>query len=253
VGKLPECGAASSNSSFEWDRFDSETYFAHNYGVMRAEDRRLLEMTAAAFAKQPDKLNILDVGTGSNIYPILAALPRAKQITAWEFSAQNVAWLKKEKQRHTLRPEWQSFWSAVRKVYGKSHQILPDEPMRWLNERLRVKQHSVFDLPRGKWEASTMFFCAESLTNDKAEFERATHKWAKAVQPGGLLVGAFMEQSKGYLVGGLHFPAFPVTKVILTKTLDPVANIESVKRIPVGGHPIRPGYSGMLYVVATAK
>lgn len=46
-----------------------------------------------------------------------------------------------------------------------------------------VKQGSIFDLPERTWDAATMFFCAESITEHQDEFEAACAAFARCVKP----------------------------------------------------------------------
>ena len=41
-----------------------------------------------------------------------------------------------------------------------------------LRAKTSVRQGSIFDLPERRWDAATMFFCAESITERKDKFER---------------------------------------------------------------------------------
>lgn len=43
-----------------------------------------------------------------------------------------------------------------------------------------VKQGSICDLPERTWDAATMFFCAESITEHQDEFEVASAAFARS-------------------------------------------------------------------------
>jgi NNMT/PNMT/TEMT family len=240
-----------ANRDFDWDRFDPDVYFGHNYSFSRSEDLLLVELTATAFSAETNGLDILDVGTGSNLYPILAVFPRARRITAWEFSANNVAWLKSELHKAVLRQAWTPFWKVVRSVYGED--TLPTDPARLLASRVGIQQGSLFNLPQRRWDAATMFFCAESLTEKEEEFVHAIRCWTRAVKSGGLLVGAFIESSTGYSVGQFRFPAVAVNEPRLADILDRFTTVQMIRRIAIGNDPIRSGYSGMLFAVVRSK
>ena len=77
-------------------------------------------------------------------------------------------------------------------------------------DRTEVVQGSIFDLPQRRWDAATMFFCAESITAEQQEFERACAAFAGAVKPGGVLAAAFLAGSRGYRVGEENYPAVAV-------------------------------------------
>ncbi len=101
-----------------------------------------------------------------------------------------------------------------------------------------------------------MFFCADSLTEDLDEFDRAL----------GCFVGAppslapcsprpSWENSEGYDVGGTSFPAVSIDAARLTesfKTLGTVVDLE-VHHVDVDPAPIRPGYTGYLVAIGKVK
>ncbi len=70
-------------------------------------------------------LETIDIGTGPNLFPLLCALPRASRLTAWEFSASNVAWLEAELRAPQLRPQWSHFWRVVEASVGATSRFPP--------------------------------------------------------------------------------------------------------------------------------
>jgi hypothetical protein len=121
-----------------------------------------------------------------------------------------------------------------------------------LAQRTEVVQGSIFDLPQRTWDAATMFFCAESITAEQREFERACRAFARAVRPGGVLAAAFLAGSNGYRVGELDFPAVSVTAATLARAFEASAGDIQVTGIGAMGEEIRSGYSGMLFLTARA-
>lgn len=264
----------TSNAAFPWAAFDSEAYFQHYYGTPHRDDERVIASAVRAFAalqSPADGLDCLDVGTGPNLIPLLAALPRARRLTAWEFSESNVAWLNAELARPQLRPQWQHFWRVVRASYDAPAAVSnPDvtaahppiatpppnacaDPLPDLRRRTRIVQGSIFDLPRGRWDAATMFFCAESMTACHDEFERAVAAFAGAAKPGGLLAAAFLVRSGGYEVSGRRFPVLPVSIDDVTGVLARYADSVTAEPIGIVPEQIRSGYAGFVFVTAMAR
>ncbi len=162
-GKSPQGTKQDKNEDFAWSQFDSEAYFQHYYGEPHPDDDSVIRRACAALIDAEPKggrLSVVDVGTGPNLFPMLLALPRASQLTAWEFSDSNVTWLKKEISHDTMRPQWEHFWKVVVDLYGPERG-LPDNPKQALRNITEVEQGSVYDLPERRWDAATMFFCAE--------------------------------------------------------------------------------------------
>ena len=94
-----------------------------------------------------------------------------------------------------------------------------------------------------------MFFVADGMTTDQTEFELAVRSFIRALEPGAPFMMAFMENSTGYRVSGVRFPAVKVTPASLDALLAdlPVADT-SVLRTDNSVHRIRAGYDAMLLV-----
>ena len=246
------------NGDYPWDDFDSAGYFEHNYSDLRHDDRQILETVrdffwkadrAAGFRETAEERAVrgLDLGSGSNLYPALAMLPYCTELTLWEYSASNVDWLRAELKSYG--PSWDKFWERLELV--PAYQAIAD-PRQALAERTVVHQGSVFDLPAAEWDVGTMFFVAESLTSNAAEFAAATHRFVGALRPGAPFAAAFMENSTGYDVGDRRFPAVAVTRETVRDCLEDVGRNLDVQRIDSGNNPLRDGYSGMILVMGTA-
>ncbi|MEQ1576232.1 MAG: hypothetical protein ABL894_01135 [Hyphomicrobium sp.] len=245
----------SGNADYAWAKFDSEAYFQHYYGDPHPDDDRVIKCAAEAVKRIPgagQDLDIVDVGTGPNLIPFFCMLPRARRLTAWEYAHSNVAWLEAELLRDDLRPQWQHFWDVTRTAYGPQWS-LPETPVELIKSKCNVTRGSVFDLPQGRWDAATMFFCAESITERLDEFEAAVQAFAKCVKPGGTLVAAFLVRSGGYEVSGRRFPVLHLTaEAIEAVFARHTSGVES-ERIGIVEAEIRSGYSGFVFLTGTAR
>ena len=156
------------NKDADWNAFDPEGYFQHYYGDPHPDDDALTYLAARALrsvACPSHSLDIVDVGTGPSLIPLLAALPVATRLTAWEYSKPNLEWLANELTGPTLRPQWQHFWQQVKAAHSldgaNASPMLPHDPLPPLVQRTRLLRGSIFDLPPRTFDAATMFFCAE--------------------------------------------------------------------------------------------
>lgn len=246
-------GAKDRNEDFAWTRFDPEAYVAHYYAEPHPDDDDVVRRTAAALAAagQTD-LDVVDVGTGPNLFPLFAALPIAKRLTAWEYAESNIAWLRKELARDALRAPWDHFWQVAASAHAPD-KLPKGDPTALLREKTEVVQGSIFDLPRRRWDAATMFFCAESITARQDEFERACAAFAGAVRSGGVLAAAFLAGSRGYRVGEEDYPAVSITEASLRSAFEGLAEDIELAAIGQMGEEIRSGYSGMVFLRARAR
>lgn len=244
----------AANESYAWSKFDSEAYFQHYYGEPHEDDENVIKRACAALTvAEPTqgKLDFVDIGTGPNLFPLFLAFPRASSLTAWEYSQSNVDWLKKELASNSLRPQWRHFWNVVIDAYGPGAG-LPENPVPALRGMTHVEQGSVYDLPERRWDAATMFFCAESITERHSEFERACLAFARCVRPGGALFAAFLVNSSGYAVAERPFPVLNISKADILDVFSPVSRDQKTEPIGIVEKEIRSGYSGMVFMTATA-
>ncbi len=249
-GKL----APSGNADYSWANFDSEAYFQHYYGEPHPDDDCVIRFAVEAIKRAAPidaELDIVDVGTGPSLIPFLCALPRARRLTAWEYAESNVAWLEAELQKRDMRAQWRHFWSVVREAYRP--ESLPDDPMPLLRARSVITRGSVFDLPERNWDAATMFFCAESITERQDEFEAACVAFARSVKPGGMLAAAFLVRSAGYIVADRPFPVLSLTPELIEQVFAKNADSVRAEKIGIREREIRSGYSGFIFLTGTAR
>ena len=199
------------NTDAPWNMFSSHDYWRRNYRELQAEDREIIRRVSrffvAASRGRPRVSARHRRRLGTNLYPALLMLPWTEKILLTDFSASNVSWLaaKINGRSTTTRPwPWEPFWREMHEVEGYN-QI--GEPRKHLREACAgeqglagIEQRSVFDLPKARWDLGTMFFVAESITEDPAEFRAAVARFIGALKPGAPFAAAFMAGSDGYPV-----------------------------------------------------
>ena len=246
--------APSRNADYQWAQFDSEAYFQHYYGQPHSDDDLVIRCAIEAMKRASPigaDLDMVDVGTGPNLIPFFCMLPRARQLTAWEYAESNVTWLQAELQREEMRTQWHHFWDVTREAYGPDWR-LPENPIPDLRAKSVVTRGSIFDLPPRTWDAATMFFCAESITGRHDEFEAACAAFARCVKPGGSLVAAFLVRSKGYVVADRPFPALHLSEEIISAVFARHADTLRAESIGISEREIRSGYSGFIFLTGVA-
>lgn len=239
------------NAQFPWDEFAAVDYCDHNYLKLRDDDEEILELVAGWFAQAATERpggDAIDVGAGPNLYPSLAMLPHSRSVTLREYSASNVEFLRG--QSAALPERWRPFWDVISPGtrygdFAKARELLA--------ERARVEQGSIFDLPQSHWDLGTMFFVAESISQDPVEFESAVGHFVRALRPGSPYAAAFMERSDGYEVAGVRFPATPVVSHEVQYCLSALSTDLQVRRVEMRPVPLRPGYTGMIVAVGRAR
>jgi hypothetical protein len=171
-------------------------------------------------------------------------LPWTEHIVLTEYSPANIDWLSDNLADALGEWAWQPFWDLVAGLPGYGS---VEQPRRRLATCHGIHRLSIFDLPRHTWDLGSMFFVADGITSDKAEFESAVRSFVNALTPRAPFMMAFMEGSSGYNVSGISFPAVEVTLKSLSALLAglPVTGTK-ILRTDNSARRVRPGYDAML-------
>jgi NNMT/PNMT/TEMT family len=240
----------TSNDEAAWSDFDANEYWKINYASVLPEDAEIIGC-ASKFLVDACGLRLgfkraVDVGAGANLYPALLMLPWAEHIVFTEYAEPNIDWLHENLADGSGEWQWQPFWDLVAGLPGYRS---VERPRRRLAAAHEVQTSSIFDLTPRTWDLGSMFFVADGMTTDWAEFEAAVRSFLNALLPGSPFMMAFMEGSNGYDVHGVEFPAVNVTPSTLAALL---ANLPvmgtSTLRTNNTIQRVRPGYDAMLFV-----
>jgi hypothetical protein len=241
---------STRNDAASWSDFDADGYWKNNYASVFPEDaqiiRRASNFLIEACGGRPPIRSAVDVGAGTNLYPALLMLPWTERIVFTEYAPANISWLSEKLGDAPGEWAWQPFWDLMAGLPGYGN---VEQPRRRLAAGHDICRLSIFDLPRRTWGLGSMFFVADGMTSDKAEFESAVRSFLSALTPGAPFMMAFMEGSAGYDVSGVRFPAVGVTPGSLDTLLAglPVVGTD-VLRTDNSVRRLRPGYDAMLLV-----
>jgi hypothetical protein len=264
---MVDVAAHVQNADVQWNRFSPEDYWQRNYRKLQAEDqeiiRRVSRFFIAAFRdRRPARpaRRAIDVGSGTNLYPALLMLPWSDQILLTDFSESNVGWLRRqladEADEDTVWT-WRPFWHELR---GADRYNEIADPRKYLQAACHgkpgyagIEQLSVFDLPKARWDLGTMFFVAESITEDPVEFRAALARFVGALKPGAPFATAFMAGSHGYPVAGTDFPALPITPGDVHEHFTDLGVRELNVELLLTEHRVRDGYKGMIVATGVVR
>lgn len=240
------------NDAAAWSDFDADGYWKVNYASVLPEDKEIIRCASKflieACGTRLQVRRAVDVGAGANLYPALLMLPWAEHIVFTEGprSVSNIDWLDEKLTDTSGEWAWQSFWDLVTDL--PCYRTV-EQPRRRLRAIHEIKRLSIFDLPGRTWDLGSMFFVADGITTDEAEFESAVRRFLGALTPGAPFMMAFMEGSTGYDVSGVGFPSVEVSPASLDALL---ANLPvracTILRTDNSVRPVRPGYDAMLLV-----
>jgi hypothetical protein len=238
------------NDAVAWSDFDAGEYWQVNYASMLPEDAEIIRCASKFLIEAcgaPSRLKrAVDVGAGTNLYPSLLMLPWAERIVFTEYASPNIEWLREKLAETSGKWHWQPFWDLV--ADQPCYRTI-DDPRRRLAAAHEIRTLSIFDLPRRSWDLGSMFFVADGMTTDEAEFEEAVRAFLDALLPGSPFLMAFMEGSNGYNVDGRRFPSVKITPRSLDALLDKLPVMRTcVLRTDNSVRRLRPGYDAMLLV-----
>jgi SAM-dependent methyltransferase len=235
------------NAAADWDRWPVAHYLAENYRVLHPSDDAVLAHHSSFYRLfAPGALaRTLELGAGPNLYPLMLAAAASRRIDALDRSAANLAYLTGQL-RDGVAGSWLPFWARCR-------ELNPDLPERLDDAlaRVRVLRGDALATPLHGYDAASMNFVAESVTEDPAEFARFCAVFARSVRPGGHLVAAFMENMPTYSLGdGSRWPGYPVDVPKVRAVFAPHVRELAVTRIDPD--PTLPdyGYTGMVLLTA---
>jgi hypothetical protein len=254
-------GKVLRNADASWNMFSSHDYWRRNYSKLQAEDREIIRRVSHFFvsarAGRPPVQRAIDVGAGTNLYPALLMLPWTRQILLADFSKSNVLWLQDQLADNSPRWPWGRFWRKMRDGRGYADIKHPRERLRVAcasqEGHAGIEQLSVFDLPKARWNMGTMFFVAESITEDPAEFRAAVASFIGALTPGAPFAAAFMAGSNGYPVDDTHFPALPIKPDDVERHLTTLGVREPSVELLATSHRVRDGYEAMIVATGFAS
>lgn len=238
------------NEAVVWSDFDAGEYWKINYASVLPEDAEIIQCASKflieACGETTRSKRAVDVGAGTNLYPSLLMLPWADSIVFTEYASPNIGWLSQNLAAGPGEWRWQPFWDLMA---GLPCYRGIDDPRRRLEAVHEIRTESIFDLPERTWDIGSMFFVADGMTTDEAEFEAAVRAFLMSLVPESPFLMAFMEGSSGYGVRGIRFPAVRVTPRSLDELLArlPVTGT-SVLRTDNSVRELRPGYDAMLLV-----
>jgi ribosomal protein S18 acetylase RimI-like enzyme len=256
------------NEEAPWARFDPNAYYYNNYISLRDDDRAILLRVGEFFSEYFKRYQIkrpahaLDIGSGANLYPALSMLPWSTHITLADHSPPNLPWLESEvDESHSGQPwRWTPFWNVVSGMPGYESVSQPDEQLRRLHRggALCIEDLDILNMPSGRrWDLGTMFFVAESITEDYAQFTDAIRNFLRSLRAGSPFAAAFMVGSGGYPVKGVRFPAVKTDADDIEAQF--AGKVASLRRfdIPKLNEPLRDhdddNYDGMLLLVGVTQ
>jgi NNMT/PNMT/TEMT family len=249
------------NAEVQWNTFSPEDYWQQNYHELQAEDQEIIRLVRqffiATFSNRPRARRGIDVGSGTNLYPALLMLPWADRILLTDYSVSNVRWLRRQLADGSATWTWQPFWRELHEAERYNEIADPHKHLQVACHSepgfAGIARRSVFSLPKARWDLGTMFFVAESITEDPGEFRAALAGFTGALKPGAPFATAFMAGSDGYEVARTRFPALSITQDDVRRHFTELGVSDLSVELLQTEHRVRDGYAGMIVATGVVR
>jgi hypothetical protein len=120
----------------------------------------------------------------------------------------------------------------------------------------KTRELSVFDLEPNSFDAGAMCYVAESITDNKQDFETAALRFLEAIRPGGLVIWSGIIGSQGYDSAGSMFRAHWIDPQDMLDVADShLRDIHLLYQDSSGGARAHTGprYSGMALIIGIKR
>ena len=234
------------NRDCDWEAFPCDAYVDHNYKQVSLPDRGVCEQLAAFHRGLPAGGNMIEIGCGPNLFPILAAAPHRAQIYVTDLPSVTVNY-QKSHSAGTLGEPW-DMWLQLLAENDPSYAMSSEEMSATLRDKCAYANVSVFDLPESVYDSSSMHFVAESLSDHYDEFHEAAVRAVRCLRPGGSFAVSFMLGSAGYTYDTMELPAVAVSAYDILSILETEADDLQCMILEGHAYTVREGHTGMLHV-----
>lgn len=209
-----------------WAEFSPRDYLQEYYSNIGPENLALLKFTAKAFENIPSNGVLLDFGGGPTIYPLIAAADNVAEIHFSDYLEENLKevhlWLQGEPSAF----DWREFIKTDLQLKGYSYPTTQAISQREGLIRQKVTKTFRCDannfppisVPR-LYDVLVTYFCAESATDDWAQWRRYLRNIVSLLKPNGFLLLSALKGASCYAVGEQFFPSVSLQEEDLTQAL----------------------------------
>lgn len=183
------------------------------------------ELTLAFLARQaPRILNrpvVLEFGIGPTVHHLLPIVPYVSEIHVADLLPANLRQVRLWQERKETAHDWTPFVVQVLKEEGVSNPTAADIAARESLVRQSITRYLPCDAglanplgpeATGSYDCLLSCYCADSATDDKAEWRHYTDNMMSLLKPGGLFITTALRDCDHYNVGDRRFPSARVNE-----------------------------------------
>jgi NNMT/PNMT/TEMT family len=245
-------------SGCDYTQFNPRDYLQEYYSHVSPENFALLQFAVKAFQIIPAAGVLLDFGGGPTLYPLIAAAKQGRDIHFCDYLDANLAQVQQWLQADSEAFNWQEFVEVTLKLENQTDEVSAEA----VNEReaaLRAQVSQVFKCDMNylppianpiEYDVVISNFCAESATDNRAQWRMFFHNTVSLVKPDGFLLLSALKGATCYAVGERFFSAVSLTEEDLKQALEeegfevPSLLLETVPADPTSH------YAGLIMILA---
>jgi hypothetical protein len=243
----------------DWSAFSPQAYLHEYYADIGAENLALLQFLQRAFRDVPQDSLLLDFGGGPTIYTLITASRRVSEIHFCDYLESNLEAVQQWLHGRFGAFDWTHFVKTTLVLEGQDYSR---ESVRARENQIRQSVTQVMRCDANRpdplnginWQYDVLVsnFCAESATNDRAQWRRFVRNITSLLKPGGKLVMSTLKGADSYAVGDEIFPAVFILEDDLIEVLCHAGFVEDsiqIESVPAD----RPSrhYQGLMLTTAT--
>ncbi len=209
-----------------WKDFNPRDYLHEYYADVGPENFALLQFAVKAFRAIPSGGLMLDFGGGPTIFPLIAAANRVREIHFCDYLDANLKEVRRWLNNEPSAFDWREFIRVTLSLESPGNCTGQAVFQRETSIRQRVTRTFTCDAnhpqpiaePRA-YDILVSSFCAESATDNLAQWRRFFRNIISLLKPSGYLILSALKGATCYSVGEKLFPAVSIRENDLTQTL----------------------------------
>jgi hypothetical protein len=210
----------------KWMEFNPRDYLQEYYADVGPENYALLQFAVKAFRAIPPGGLLLDFGGGPTIFPLIAAASRVREIHFCDYLDANLREVRQWLRNEPAAFDWREFVKVTLGLESQCNCTAQAVLQRETSLRQRLTRIFTCDAnnprpieePRA-YDILVSNFCAESATDDRAQWRRFFRNIVSVLKPNGFLLLSALKGATSYTVGERRFPAVSIRENDLTQTL----------------------------------
>lgn len=248
-----------------WSEWDPQAYLRDYYSFIEPDELETIryEVEVLRSILGREKPRMIEIGCGPTLHHVFPVVPYVRRVDLAEYIPDNLGaisrWVDREEGRH----DWRSFIAYTLQCEGLAEPTESDILARKRLTRKKIGHMLSLDLGkpnplgvqfRESYPVVASWYCADSATDDQAQWEYYMRNIASLVAPGGVLVTAALRKTSAYRVGDRYFPSANVDEHDLARVLklDFAPESITIEARELNGHEEQ-GYSGILLAHARKR